>query len=64
MTINIVYDIWAQTRFLNYVNKENYEVKWMTEEEYSRFFGEQEWDVFNASKQLHFEGDVLYWAIY
>lgn len=60
----IMHDFWAQTRFLNYVNHENYEVKWMDEEEYKKYFGTQSWTVFNPSEQLHFEGNTLYWAIY
>ncbi|MDE5802955.1 MAG: glucosyltransferase domain-containing protein [Lachnospiraceae bacterium] len=60
----IMHDYWAQTRFLNYVAHENYEVSWMDEEEYEKYFGTQSWEVFNPSEQLHFEGDTLYWAIY
>ncbi len=60
----IMHDFWAQTRFINYVNGETYEVAWMDETEYEEYFGTQSWDVFNPSEQLHFEGDTLYWAIY
>ncbi len=60
----IMHDDWSQVHFLNYVNEETYKVDWMEEEEYQKYFGEQSWDVFNASEQLCFEGNVLYWAIY
>ncbi|MEZ3427360.1 MAG: glucosyltransferase domain-containing protein [Lachnospiraceae bacterium] len=60
----IMHDYWAQTRFLNYVAQEDYEVCWMEEGQYEEYFGTRSWEVFNPSEQLHFEGDTLYWAIY
>lgn len=49
---------------LNYVNQKNYKLLWMTDEEYKKYFNDQEWDVFNPSEQLHFEKNILYWAVY
>lgn len=49
---------------LKYATKEDYELLWMTEEEYRKYFDGRSWDVFNPSQQLHFEGDTLYWVVY
>lgn len=58
----IIYD--AGDYLLKLVSQKDYTLLWMTEDEYERYFGEEEWKVFNPSKQLHFEDNILYWAVY
>lgn len=61
-THRIIYD--AGDYLLKYVSQRDYELLWMTEEEYQTYFGGQSFKVFNPSEQLHFDGDTLYWAVY
>ena len=49
---------------LDLVSEKDYTLLWMTEEEYEMYFEDTDWTVFNPSEQLHFEGNVLYWAVY
>lgn len=58
----IIYD--AGDYLLDLVSEKDYTLLWMTEEEYQRYFGDKEWEVFNPQEQLYFEGNVLYWAVY
>ena len=49
---------------LDLVSEKDYTLLWMTEEEYDMYFEDTDWTAFNPSEQLHFEGNVLYWAVY
>ncbi|MBQ9135783.1 MAG: glucosyltransferase domain-containing protein [Lachnospiraceae bacterium] len=49
---------------LDLVSEKDYTLLWMTEEEFEMYFEDKDWTVFNPSEQLHFEGNVLYWAVY
>ena len=60
----IIYDQWAQLNFLNYVNGTNYRGLNMETAEYEKYVGEKDWDDYNPSEQLIFEGNILYWIIY
>ena len=58
---------WCDVVFLNYVNGKNYKRADIPEEDVERFFPDLNWedfDTFNPTKQMVFEGNVLYWAQY
>lgn len=57
-------DSWSQAPYLNYVCGTDYETGHMSEEQYQKYFGDKQWDILDLSQQLHFEDDVLYWAVY
>ena len=47
-----------------YVSQKDYNLLWMTDEEYEKYFEKKDWKVFNPSEQLHFEGNICYWVVY
>lgn len=62
-TRGMAYD-WCFTSMIKYYIDKDLILKEMTKEEYLKYFGAKNWDVFYPDQQLHFEGDTLYIAIY
>lgn len=60
----IHYDTWSDVEFLNYITSSNYVEHEMGEEDKKELFENVRNNVFNASEQLVFEGDTLYWLVY
>lgn len=55
---------WSDVNALTYYSGRTLERRDMTEEEYEKYFGASEWDVFCPEEQLRFEGNTMYWAKY
>lgn len=61
----IVYDVWGQGNFINYVNDKRYKARSMTEDEIKMYFGEYvSSGQFEPKEQIVFEGNTMYWRIY
>ena len=60
----VMRDAWAQGGYLNYVNHTNYQYREMSNEEYSEYFDNKQWDYYMPSEQLVFVDNILYWAVY
>lgn len=59
-----LFDMWSDVELLNYICEKGYKEIDMNQEIFDSHFSGKDWSVFNASEQLYFEGDTLYWAIY
>lgn len=55
---------WSDTYAVTYYSGKMLERRDMTEEEYNKYFGESEWDVFCPEEQIRFEGNTMFWAKY
>ena len=56
---------WGAAGILDYVSGGRlFNVRYLTEEERSRYFGDRDWTVYLPEEQLVFEGDTLYLCVY
>lgn len=55
---------WADVELINYLTGKRYIEKELSDQEYKQLFGDKKFEEFNASEQLVFDGDTLYWAKY
>lgn len=60
----VLYDDWSKVELLNYLTDSQYRKIDMPESVFKEYFGGKTWDTFNASEQLVFDGDTMYWVIY
>lgn len=55
---------WSDVTLINFVSNREFIRSEMQNEEKNKFFQVENWNQFNADKQLYFEGDTLYWIKY
>lgn len=55
---------WSDVELLRWITGRDYHEEFMTDEMYSEIFDGKSWTEFNASEQMIFDGNTLYWAKY
>lgn len=55
---------WSDVSTLEYFSDRDFSRIEMSEEEYTKRFGDKNWDYFDSTEQIQFDGSTMYWAIY
>lgn len=62
--IKLVYDDWGIVSLLKFISGRQYESDLMTLDEYNTYFGSYSWNYINLEKQIKFNDNIMYWAVY
>ncbi len=55
---------WGAINSVRFVSGRNYENDFITLEKYDELFESRTWEEFDVEKQIVFEGDICYWAVF
>ena len=55
---------WSDVSSLEYYSGRDFTRKEMSQEEYLTRFGEKNWDYFDSTEQIQFDGTTMYWVVY